>query len=89
MKQHHSLKSETLILFPAFEKAIGEAKKSIDIISSNPSPPNFENTIEALEFSCLFLEQISSIFFNLNAAETNDEIQKIAQEISPKLTSFS
>ena len=74
---------------PAFEKAIAEAKKSIDIISSNPSSPNFENTIEALEFSSLFLERISSIFFNLNAAETNDEIQKIAQEISPKLTSFS
>ena len=82
-------KIRNIDFIPAFEKAIAEAKKSIDIISSNPSSPNFENTIEALEFSSLFLEQISSIFFNLNAAETNDEIQKIAQEISPKLTSFS
>jgi peptidyl-dipeptidase Dcp len=82
-------KIRNIDFIPAFEKAIAEAKKSIDIISSNQSSPNFENTIEALEFSSLFLEQISSIFFNLNAAETNDKIQKIAQEISPKLTSFS
>src|SRR5690606_1593345 len=51
--------------------------------------PTFENTIEALDFSGEQLDRISSIFFNLNSAETNDTIQKIAQEVSPLLSEFS
>ena len=51
--------------------------------------PSFENTIEALDYTGEQLDRISSIFFNLNAAETNDAIQKIAQEVSPLLTEFS
>ncbi|MDV7186960.1 M3 family metallopeptidase [Lutibacter sp. TH_r2] len=74
---------------PAFEKAIESAKNEIDTIVSNTSVPNFKNTIEALEFSGEQLSRISSIFFNLNSAETNSEIQKIAQEVSPLLTEFS
>ena len=50
--------------------------------------PNFENTIKALEFSCLSLDRISSTFFNLNSAETNDEIQKIAQKKVSNLIMF-
>lgn len=74
---------------PAFETAIDEAKKEIDKIVENPEPPSFENTVVALEFSANRLNRISSIFFNLNAAETNEEIQKIAQEVSPLLSEFS
>jgi len=74
---------------PAFEKAIALAKSEIDEIVSNPAAPTFENTIEAMEFSGNILDRISSIFFNLNSAETNDEIQKIAQEVSPLLSDFS
>lgn len=74
---------------PAFKKAIENAKSEIDAIVSNPKQPTFENTIEALEFSGEQLDRISSIFFNLNSAETNDEIQKIAQEVSPMLSEFS
>src|SRR5690606_35486104 len=74
---------------PAFKKAIENAKSEIDAIVSNPEQPTFENTIEALEFSGEQLDRISSIFFNLNSAETNDEIQKIAQEVSPMLSEFS
>lgn len=73
---------------PAFKKAIENAKSEIDAIVSNPKQPTFENTIEALEFSGEQLDRISSIFFNLNSAETNDEIQKIAQEVSPMLSEF-
>jgi peptidyl-dipeptidase Dcp len=73
---------------PAFKVAIEKAKKEIDIIVSNSEFPTFENTIEALEFSGQELDRISSIFFNLNSAETNDEIQKIAQEVSPLLSEF-
>ena len=73
---------------PAFIKGIELAKAEIDAIVRNPIKPTFENTIEALAFSGDVLDRISSIFFNLNSAETNDEIQKIAQEVSPLLSEF-
>jgi len=74
---------------PAFETAIEMARKDIDAIIANTATATFENTIEALDFSGETLDRLSSIFFNLNSAETNDEIQKIAQEVSPLLTAFS
>ena len=73
---------------PAFKKAIQDAKTEIDAIVKNSDNPTFENTIEALDFSGQQLDRISSIFFNLNSAETNEEIQKIAQEVSPLLSEF-
>jgi Zn-dependent oligopeptidase len=68
---------------PAFQRGIELAKNEIDAIIRNPLKPTFENTIEALA-----LDRISSIFFNLNSAETSDEMQKIAQEVSPLLSEF-
>lgn len=73
---------------PAFEANIAAARAEIDAIISNPAAPTFENTIEALEFSGQALDRLSSIFFNLNSAETNETMQKIAQEVSPLLTAF-
>ncbi len=75
--------------FPAFQEGIALAKVEIDAIVNNPAAPTFENTIEAMAFSGDILDRISSIFFNLNSAETNDELQKIAQEVSPLLSEFS
>ncbi|VXB00130.1 Oligopeptidase A [Flavobacterium sp. 9R] len=74
---------------PAFIENIAAAKAEIDAIINNPAAPTFENTIEALDFSGNALDRLSSIFFNLNSAETCDEMQKIAQEVSPLLTEFS
>jgi Zn-dependent oligopeptidase len=74
---------------PAIKKAIEIAKSEIDEIINNTDIPTFENTTVALDFSGKKLNKITSIFFNLNSAETNDEIQKIAQEISPWLSEFS
>ena len=74
---------------PAFLTAIAEARKEIDLIAENTESPTFENTIEALDFAGQQLDRISSVFFNLNSAETNEEIQKIAQEVSPLLSEFS
>ncbi len=74
---------------PAFEKAIELAKNEIELITINAEEPSFSNTLEALEFSGEKINRISSIFFNLNSAETNEEIQNIAQEISPLLSEFS
>ena len=73
---------------PAFTAAIASAKKEIDAIIVNPEPPTFENTIAAMDYSGAVLDRISSIFFNLHSAETNDEIQHIAQEVSPMLSEF-
>jgi len=74
---------------PAFKIAIEKAKNEIDAIVNNTESASFENTIEALDYSGEELDRISSIFFNLNSAETNDEIQKIAQDVSPLLSEFS
>ena len=73
----------------AFESTIAAARAEIDTITNNPEKPTFENTIEALDYSGQTLDRLSSIFFNLNSAETSDEMQKIAQEVSPILTAFS
>lgn len=72
----------------AFEKAIEIARAEIDAIAYSKSDPTFENTIVALDRSGAQLDRISSIFFNLNSAETSPEIQAIAQEISPWLSAF-
>ncbi|WP_026977032.1 M3 family metallopeptidase [Flavobacterium tegetincola] len=74
---------------PAFEENIKNAKAEIDAIINNPETPTFENTLEALDFAGNALDRLSSVFFNLNSAETSDEMQKIAQEVSPLLTEFS
>nr|WP_321247763.1 M3 family metallopeptidase [uncultured Psychroserpens sp.] len=73
---------------PAFKIAIEKARAEIDAITSSKDAPTFENTIEVLDFSGEELDRLSSIFFNLNSAETNDQIQKIAQEVSPMLSDF-
>lgn len=74
---------------PAFRELIKVSEKEIDAIVNNEAEPTFENVIEALSYSGQQLDVVSGIFFNLNSAETNDEIQKIAQEVSPLLTEYS
>ncbi|MBB1139167.1 M3 family metallopeptidase [Myroides sp. WP-1] len=71
---------------PAFDQAIAQSKADVDTITTNPEAPTFANTIEALAFSGMDLDILASIFFNLNSAETNDEMQQIAQEVAPLLS---
>ncbi|WP_164110662.1 MULTISPECIES: M3 family metallopeptidase [Sphingobacterium] len=73
---------------PAFEEAIQKTKDEIDAIVNNPEPASFLNTLEAMAFSGMTLDRLSNIFFNLHSAETNDELEKIAQEIAPKLSAL-
>jgi peptidyl-dipeptidase Dcp len=73
---------------PALEAAIKEGLAEADAICQNENEPSFSNVIEALENSGEKVDRISTIFFNLTAAETNDELQKLAREISPKLSRF-
>ena len=74
---------------PAIKKGIELAKHEIQAITENTDAPTFENTIEALEHSGEIINKVSSAFFNLNAAKTSDEMQTIAQEMSPLLSAFS
>ncbi|SHG09616.1 peptidyl-dipeptidase Dcp [Arenibacter palladensis] len=74
---------------PAFLQAIEDARLEIDAIANSKKAPTFENTVAALDFAGQQLDRVSSVFFNLNSAETNPEIQKIAQEVSPLLSEFS
>ena len=73
---------------PAFIQNIQKAREEIDSIIHSTEKPTFENTIEALDFSGEQLDRLSSVFFNLNSAETSDEMQKIAQEVTPLITEF-
>lgn len=74
---------------PAFQQAIKEARQEIDDITANQEAPSFSNTIETLDASGEKLNSISSIFFNLNSACTSNEMQTIAQQVSPLLTEYS
>lgn len=83
----HQLKNEHFL--PAIKEAIAAGKNEVKSITENMQPANFTNTIEALERSGEGVSRISSIFYNLNSAETNDEIQLLAREISPLLSEYS
>ena len=74
---------------PAFEAGIAEAKAEIDAIVANQEEPTFENTIEAMEVSGQTLNNVAGIFYNLMEANTNDEMQQIAEKVSPMLTEYS
>lgn len=82
-------KIENKHYLPAFETAINEAKAEIDGIVSNPEAPDFHNTIEALEFSGKSLSRISEIFYNILEADSDDELQDIAEKISPMMNDYS
>ena len=74
---------------PAFEEGMKEQIAETQAIINNPEAPSFENTIEALENSGSLLNKVSAVFFNLNSANTNDEMQEIAQELAPKMSEHS
>ena len=74
---------------PAFKAAIAKAKEEIKAIASNPEPATFANTIEALETAGSDLDRVSGIFYNLCEACTNDEMDAIAEELSPMMTAYS
>ena len=74
---------------PAFDKGMEEHKSEIDNIASNSAAPTFANTIEAMEYAGDMLTRVSSVFFNLLSAESNDEMMEISQRLSPKLSAHS
>ena len=74
---------------PAFEEAMKQGLKEIDEIANNPAAPTFKNTIEAYEASGELLSVVAGCFYNLTNSETNDTLQQIEMELSPKLSEYS
>lgn len=74
---------------PAFEQAFGQARTAIDAIADNPKAPDFANTIEAMERSDASLNKIAAVFFNLAGSNTNDTLQALQRDLSPKFAAFS
>lgn len=85
--QFDKIKTEHYL--PAFEQAITEAKAEIDAIVNNPDAPNFDNTIAALDEAGGRLNDAAGIFYNLMEADTNDQMQDIAEKVSPMMTEYS
>ena len=74
---------------PAFEEGIAEAKAEIDAIVANEEEPTFENTIEAMEYAGGKLNSAAAVFYALMEAHTNEQMQQIAEQVSPMLTEYS
>ena len=74
---------------PAFEEAIRQDKAGIDAIVANPEAPTFENTIVALDRNGELLERVTGVFFNVLEADGNDEMDAIAEKVSPMLSELS
>ena len=71
---------------PAFEAGMKQQAEEIDAIMQNPEEPTFENTILALDNSGSVLNRVSSVFYGLEGTDTNEEMQQIKADMSPKLT---
>ena len=74
---------------PAFEEAMRQGLQEIDDIVNNPAAPTFANTIEAYEASGELFSIVAGCFFNLTSAETNDTLQQIEMELSPKMSEYA
>jgi peptidyl-dipeptidase Dcp len=74
---------------PALREGLVQGRQQVLAIGANPAKPTFENTIVALERSGDLLGRVSSVMFNLKAAETTPELQKIVREASPLLTDYN
>ena len=82
-------KVKTEHYMPAFEKAIAENKAEIAAIVANPEAPTFENTIAALDRTGALLDRVVGVFFNILDADGNDEMNAIAEKVTPMLSELS
>ncbi|HPG22085.1 MAG TPA: M3 family metallopeptidase [Amaricoccus sp.] len=76
---------ETAHFAPAFDAALAGARARIDAIAEDPAPPSFANTIEALERAELALDRVAAVFFGLAGAHTDDAIEALQRDLSPRL----
>ncbi len=71
---------------PAFEEGMKQQKAEVDELLNNKDKATFENTIEAMEKSGALLTKVSNVFYNLLSSNTNDEMQKLAETLTPMLS---
>src|SRR5262249_4212423 len=74
---------------PALEEGMKRGLAEVEVIANNPDPPTFDNTIVAMEKSGELLTRAAKVFFSLAQSNTNDAIQKVEAEESPKLSAYS
>ena len=74
---------------PAFDAALAEARASIAAIAANPAPPDFANTVAALELAELTLDRVAGVFFNLAGSDSNPAREALQRDLAPKLSAFS
>ncbi|SEE56071.1 M3 family metallopeptidase [Jiangella alba] len=74
---------------PAFERGMADQRAEVEAIATDPEPPTFENTVVALERSGQLLHRVAAVFFNQASSDSDDEIQAIQAEVSPKLAAHS
>ncbi|MDR0810817.1 MAG: M3 family metallopeptidase, partial [Paludibacter sp.] len=79
-------KIENRHYLPAFNEGIKQHRAEIEAIANNTDAPAFANTVEALDYSGTLLNTVTAVFMNLHEANTNDEMDKIAEEVTPLLT---
>ncbi len=82
-------KIENKHYLPAFKEGINQHNQDIDRIVNNTAKPDFDNTIVALDKSGELLGRVSTLFFNVKEANTNDSIDKIAEVVAPLLSQHS
>ena len=82
-------KIKTEHYMPAFTEGMKQHQAEIDSIANNTEAPTFANTIEKMDFSGELLKKVSSAFFNVQSADTNDDLDSIAKEITPELTAHN
>src|ERR1041385_3764682 len=70
---------------PAFDEAMGEHRAEVEAITSDPRPPTFANTLEALERSGTMLRRVSALFFTLNASASTPTLREIKKQVAPRL----
>ena len=74
---------------PAFDAALAEARAAISAIADSPAPPDFANTVAALELAEQSLDRVAGVFFNLEGAESTPAREALQRELAPKLSAFS
>jgi peptidyl-dipeptidase Dcp len=79
-------KIKTEHYMPAFEEGIKQHQAEIDAIADSKEEATFANTIEALDYSGELLNKVSAVFFNLYSSNSNEDMEKIATDVSPKLS---
>lgn len=74
---------------PAFEEGIKLQNAEIDSIINNSEKPTFKNTIEALDYSGMFLTRVALVFYNWTSSNISEDLQKLAAEMAPILSKHS